>query len=196
MIVITNPIPITNEIKTIHSLFESGLELLHVRKPDYSEEVMKAFLSKIELRYHSNLVLHQHHNLAEYFGIHRIHYTENQRTQLSITSDQFAAFTRSTSTHSIADFNSLNNGFDYTFLSPIYPSISKPDYASNLNHLEMVKQRTNFKTRLVALGGISSENIKETYRLGFDAVALLGTIWNSTNPIENFKLCQQIAHTL
>ena len=33
MIVITNPIPIANEINTIHSLFENGLELLHIRKP-------------------------------------------------------------------------------------------------------------------------------------------------------------------
>tara|TARA_R110000868_G_scaffold25380_6_gene98977 strand:- start:6175 stop:6765 length:591 start_codon:yes stop_codon:yes gene_type:complete len=195
MIVITNPIPIVNEINIIHSLFESGLELLHVRKPDYSEEEMTAFLSKIELRYRSKLVLHQQHQLSNNFGINRIHFTENKRTQLSITSGQFAALTRSTATHSIEDFNSLNTRFEYAFLSPVYPSISKPDYASNVNHLETIKHRLNFKTRLVALGGISSKNIKETYRVGFDEVALLGTIWNSTNPIENFKLCQQIAHS-
>jgi thiamine-phosphate pyrophosphorylase len=37
MIVITNPIAIENEINTIHALFECGLELLHVRKPDFQE---------------------------------------------------------------------------------------------------------------------------------------------------------------
>lgn len=195
MIVITNPIPIANEISTIHSLFENGLELLHIRKPNFTEGEMKVFLSKVELEFRSNLVLHQHHNLAKYFGIQRIHYTENNRIQVGTTSDQFTAFTRSTSTHSIADFNSLHPRFDYAFLSPIYPSISKPDYASNVNHLETIKQRTNFTTKLIALGGISSNNIKETYKLGFDSVALLGTIWNSKNPIENFKLCQQIAHS-
>ena len=192
MIVITNPIPIANEINTIHSLFESGLELLHVRKPNYTEEEMIAFLSKIELKHCSKLALHQHHNLAEDFGINRIHFTETKRFQLRITADQFI---ESTSTHSIEDFNSLNTGFNYAFLSPIYQSISKPNYVSRMNLIETVKQRTNFKTKLVALGGVSSKNIKETYKLGFDSVALLGTIWNSKNPIENFKLCQQFAHS-
>jgi len=194
MIVITNPIPITNEINTIHSLFENGLELLHARKPDFSEEEMKVFLSKVEQDYRCLMVLHQHHQLAEDFGINRIHFSENKRAEWNLNKEEDFLI-KSTSTHSISDFNSLNTSFDYAFLSPIYPSISKPDYASNVIHLETLKQRTNFKTRLVALGGISSENIKETYRLGFDSVALLGTIWNHTNPIKNFKLCQQIAHS-
>ena len=52
MIVITNPTPITNEISTIHSLFENGLELLHIRKPDFSEDEMRSYLSEIELKYY------------------------------------------------------------------------------------------------------------------------------------------------
>ena len=36
MIVITNPSAIANEISTIESLFEEGLSLLHIRKPDFS----------------------------------------------------------------------------------------------------------------------------------------------------------------
>ena len=194
MIVITNPIPITNEINTIHSLFENGLELLHARKPDFSEEEMKVFLSKVEQDYRCLMVLHQHHQLAEDFGINRIHFSENKRAEWNLNKEEDFLI-KSTSTHSISDFNSLDDCFNYAFLSPIYQSISKPEYVSNLNIEKGIKQRINFKTRLVALGGISSENIKETYRLGFDTVALLGTIWNSTNPIENFKLCQQIAHS-
>ncbi|WP_367755462.1 thiamine phosphate synthase [Flavobacterium sp. WC2430] len=191
MIVITNPIPIANEINTIHSLFENGLELLHIRKPNFTEDQLKIFISKIELEFHSKLVLHQNHNLAEEFGINRIHFTENKRSIYHLTCQKLI---ESASTHSIEDFNSLNTGFNYAFLSPIYQSISKPNYVPRLNLIETVKQRTNFKTKLVALGGISSENITETYKFGFDSVALLGTIWNSKNPIENFKLCQQFAH--
>lgn len=46
MIIITSPIQIANEINTIHALFENGLELLHIRKPDFSETEMKTFVSK------------------------------------------------------------------------------------------------------------------------------------------------------
>jgi len=219
MIVITNPTPVENEINHIHSLLEEGLELLHIRKPDFTEEEMKVFLSEIELEFRDRLVLHQHHQLAETFGINRIHLSRKERIQslngpfkpsniFRTPSDPNSDRVKSTSVHSIVSFNAVNYGtpfrilrpeskstdnFDYAFLSPIYPSISKPDYVSKNNLIESVKQRTNFSTKLIALGGITHENIREALENGFDDVAVLGTIWNSSNPIENFKLCQEIA---
>jgi thiamine-phosphate pyrophosphorylase len=195
MIAITNPSAIKNEINTIHALFECGLELLHVRKPDYSVEELKLFLSKINPEFRSRLVLHQQHQVANEFGINRIHFTESARAALDLEStNNNDGFTKSTSIHTMSAFNKLNSCFEYAFLSPTYQSISKPDYKSDLDVLKAIAQRNNFKTKLVALGGISIENIEKTYQLGFDDVALLGSIWNSNQPIQNFKLCQKIAH--
>ncbi|TDE47001.1 thiamine phosphate synthase [Flavobacterium rhamnosiphilum] len=191
MILISNPISVPNEISLIHSLFAEGLELLHVRKPDFSETEMKAFLSEIGLEFRTKLVLHNHHHLADELNINRFHFSEKERTNPFRVSNLERII--STATHSIEDFNALENDFEYAFLSPIYPSISKPDYVSKINYLEEIKNRINFSTKLVALGGISAENIQQTLANGFDDIALLGTIWNSNNPIENFKLCQQIA---
>ncbi len=188
MIVITNPIAVKDEIRIIHSLFAEELSLLHIRKPHFSEIEMKAFVSEIGLDFREQLVLHSHHNLASAFGINRLHFSEKDRIH-SFLSDKSI---KSTSTHSIEEFNALGEKFDYAFLSPVYPSISKPDYFSKINHLETIKKRTNFSTKLIALGGISSENILTTLENGFDDVALLGTIWNSKNPLIKFKKCQQI----
>jgi len=196
MIVITNPIPITNEIDTIHSLFENGLELLHIRKPDFSEEEMKAFLLKIGLKYKDRLVLHQHHQLAEAFEINRIHFTEKMRNETSKEKLKFwkeKIFHLSTSIHKMEDFNFLGNVFEYAFLSPVFPSISKENYLPKYDFTVEIKKRINFTTRFVALGGISSENIHQALAFGFDDVALLGTIWNNNKPIENFEQCQQNA---
>jgi len=196
MIVITNPIPIAYETNTIHSLFAEGLKLLHIRKPDFSEEKMKAFLREIGLEYKNRLVLHQHHSLAEAFGINRIHFTEKMRNETSKEKLKFwkeKSFHLSTSIHKMEDFNFLENVFEYAFLSPVFPSISKENYLPKYDFPVEIKKRSNFTTRLVALGGISSENIHQALTLGFDDVALLGTIWNSDKPIENFKQCQQIA---
>lgn len=194
MIVITNPISILNEINTIHALFECGLELLHVRKPDFSKEEMKLFLSKIKHEYRSRLVLHQQHQIALDFGINRIHFSENARVSSDLeVIDNREGFIKSTSTHTMADFNKLDHCFEYAFLSPVYQSISKPDYKSDLNAEKAIAERTNFKTKLVALGGISTQNIEKTFHLGFDDVALLGSIWNTNQPKQNFKLCQKIA---
>ena len=194
MIVITNPIPITNEIDTIHSLFENGLELLHIRKPDFSETEMNAFLSKIKSDLRDQLVLHSHHQLASAAGIHRIHFTEKARietSEKSLKNWQKNGFTLSTSIHKMVDFEQLTTVFDYAFFGPVFESISKPDYISNLDFKKELLQRKNNKTALVALGGITSDKIKTALEYGFDDVALLGTLWNSNHPIKNFILCQK-----
>lgn len=196
MIVITNPIPTTNEIDTIHSLFENGLELLHVRKPDFSEAEMKSFLSEIKSDWRKQLVLHSHHQLAVTFGINRIHFTEKTRVETSeeiLKNWEKTGFILSTSIHQMPDFEELSAVFDYAFLGPVFESISKLNYISNLDFKKELKQRKNYKTALVAVGGITSDSIKTALEYGFDDVALLGSIWNSNNPIENFKSCQQIA---
>ncbi|KQB38284.1 thiamine phosphate synthase [Flavobacterium aquidurense] len=193
MIVITNPSAIANEINIIDSLFEEGLSLLHIRKPDFSEIEMVEFIHQIKPEYRSNLVLHNHHQLVEDFGIKRIHFSEQDRkNSFSIRKHQKIF---STSTHSIEDFNSVENDFDYAFLSPVYKSISKADYHPKENLFEALKSRTNHKTKVIALGGIDSENIKKTFENGFDDVALLGSIWKNENPIKQFKLCQKIVRS-
>lgn len=191
MIVITNPTAVTNEINIIHSLFENGLELLHIRKPDFSETDMGLFLTAIGNDFKDKLVLHNHYHLGDTFGIKRYHFQKkNRNCDFKVMNPAF----QSTSTHSIEEFNILKD-FDYAFLSPIYPSISKPGYKSSENHLEFIKKRKNFSTKIIALGGMSEKNILQTLTAGFNSIALLGTIWNSTNPLENFKRCQQIAHS-
>ncbi|MNL11212.1 thiamine-phosphate pyrophosphorylase [compost metagenome] len=196
MIVITNPSAISGEISIIDSLFEEGLSLLHIRKPDFSEVEMCHFINQIKVEFRSNLVLHSHHQLAKDFGINRIHFSEKERKYSPNFPARFSKPCRySTSTHSIEDFNSLEKDFDYAFLSPVFKSISKENYQPEKDLFEALKSRTNFKTKVIALGGIDRENIKKTLEKGFDDVALLGSIWNSENPVKQFKLCQQIAHS-
>ena len=197
MIVITNPIATANEISTIHSLFENGLELLHIRKPDYSTTEMEAFLAEIKSDFRQQLVLHSHHQLATKFGINRIHFTEKARRETSeesLKNWKEKKFTLSTSIHQMDDFEELSNDFDYAFFGPVFESISKPNYISNLDFKKELEQRKNNKTALVALGGITSEKIKTALDFGFDDVALLGTIWNNNHPVENFNLCHSLSY--
>ena len=208
MIIISNPTSIPNEIETIHTLFEEGMELLHVRKPAFSEREMQIFLSLIGPEHRSKLVLHSHLHLAFEFEINRIHFTEKNRNSISKLHLRYKksfeysfsdfkndGFTVSTSTHSIKEFNTLDSSFEYAFLSPLFPSISKDDYRPKSNLLEEIKKRTNFDTKLIALGGIQFDTIAKVVNHGFDDYALLGAIWNNTNALKNFKKCQQIVHS-
>ena len=194
MVVITNPFLIENEFQIIHQLFEEGLALLHVRKPAYSEKDMRSFLSNIDEIHFSKLVLHEQHHLAHEFKINNIHLKEKNRIEISENFQKTVSYL-STSVHNINDFNELFACFDVAFLSPVFESISKEGYGRNSNILETIANRTNFNTKLVALGGVSEDNIKIALDSGFDNVALLGSIWLQENPIQKFKQCQKIVHS-
>ncbi|MBC5833477.1 thiamine phosphate synthase [Flavobacterium sp. F372] len=194
MIVITNPFSIENEFQILHQLFEEGLALLHVRKPTYSEKEMRSFLTNIDENYRSRIVLHKYHKLAEEFQINRIHFYEKEQVNPA-RFQKPCRYVFSTSTHNMTIFNDLKTEFYSAFLSPVFPSISKPNYKSDENLLETISKRTNFNTKLVALGGINENNIKIALDSGFDDVALLGCIWLNDNPIQKFKKCQKIVHS-
>ncbi|MEN2413971.1 thiamine phosphate synthase [Flavobacterium mesophilum] len=192
MILITNPFFVEDEIQILHSLLEEGLSLLHIRKPDFSELEITQFIRQIKLEFRTNLVLHNHYQIAEDFGICSFHFSEKERINNNRSFENCKS--KSTSTHSIEDFNSLEN-FDYAFLSPVFKSISKENYLPERDLFKEIKSRKNHKTKMVALGGIDSQNIQEVLEKGFDDVALLGSIWKNENPLKQFKLCQQIAHS-
>lgn len=189
MIVISSSDFQKNESLYINQLFEAGLEILHLRKPESSAEDLEKLIASIDAKYHSRIVLHQQLGLSQKFNINRIHFNEKTRERkaeiLKVLNSKNLIL--STSVHSIEDFNSLCSSFKYAFLSPIYKSISKPNYKSKLDLLESVKSRINFETKLIALGGIDSSNYQRTLKSGFDEVAVLGTIWTKGDPIENFK---------
>jgi thiamine-phosphate pyrophosphorylase len=194
MIVITNPFSIENEFQIIQQLFEEGLVLLHVRKPAYSENEMRSFLSNIDDKFYSKLVLHEQHHLAQEFKSNRIHLKEKDRVEVSDNFQKTVSYL-STSVHNINDFNELYQDFESAFLSPVFESISKEGYGKNSTILETIVKRTNFNTELVALGGINDNNIKKALDSGFDSVALLGSIWLNDNPIQKFIQCQKIVHS-
>ncbi|MBP4136505.1 thiamine phosphate synthase [Flavobacterium geliluteum] len=193
MIVFSNPVALQNETEIIHSLFENGLNLFHIRKPGYSLVEMKQFIEQIHPDWWGKLALHHHHELADEFGINRIHFSERERN--NGIGNNFQKKIISTSTHAIEDFNALDTTFEYAFLSPVFKSISKENYLPEIDLFEALKLRTNFKTKVIGLGGIQADNITETLQNGFDDIALLGTIWNNENLLKQFKLCQKIVHS-
>ncbi len=189
MIVISSSTFLKDEAICINQLFEAGLEIFHLRKPESSVEELENLIASVGVKYHSRIVLHQQFGVSLKFNINRIHFNGKTRWKRHEILKDFDSqnLILSTSVHCIEDFNELPNVFEYAFLSPVYQSISKPNYKSKFELLDSVKSRTNFTTKLIALGGIEKGNYRKTIKSGFDEVAVLGTIWNAEFPIENFK---------
>jgi thiamine-phosphate pyrophosphorylase len=185
VIVISNPTMLENEAVLINELFDHGLQLFHLRKPNYSKEELRKLLNEIDASNYPKIALHQRHELAKEFGIKRLHFTEELR--IGITPEYLCNndFILSTSVHSVEDLEMLHDVFEYAFLSPVFDSISKPDYKAVQFDLSVNSAQP--KTKVIGLGGITSSNYQKAMKMGFDGVALLGAIWHNPNGVQEFQ---------
>src|SRR5690606_5402167 len=155
---------------------------------------MAAYVGDIDPGYRKQLVLHSHFHLANELGIERLHVREEDRKQ-NRQQALLAGFALSTSVHTITTFNTLDAIWDYAFLSPVFPSISKKGYGMAHTVLDDLYLRCNPHVQLVGLGGIDEQNYNQVFTAGADAIALLGAIWNSPQPIQVFDTINKDIHT-
>ena len=90
---------------------------------------------------------------------------------------------------SITNKNQLDNVpncVNYLGVGPIFPTGSKNDASLPIgsNTLREIINKT--KLPVVAIGGISLDNINDLFKLGVSGVAVISAILNEYNPIENF----------
>jgi thiamine-phosphate pyrophosphorylase len=178
---------IPNEIAILNQLFIEGLEFYHFRKSEKNFEEHAAYLNQIDKKYHNRIVVHYHHELINDFNLKGIHFQEQKRiAYIDNPSKYFKNLnmygkTISSSFHEPEALKACYFEFDYHLLSPVFSSISKKGYEGrgfDVNHIN--------KT-IVGVGGINTENIQETIKLGFKGIGVLGGVWNAENPIESFK---------
>jgi len=179
LIVISNPTAVADESTLINKLFMAGLKCFHLRKPESDMPTVKRLLKGIVPRFYERIALHQFHEIATDYGIKRLHYTERVREASSTIQWQSKlddGFTLSTSIHDISRLPALTP-FDYVFYGPVFNSISKPGHQSKLA-ADFKLDKTNIKPRVIALGGVELSNLVKVKAMGFDGVAVLGTLWN------------------
>ncbi len=199
IVVISNPEPVANEASSINQLFDEGLSVLHLRKPEGTEHEITTLLQEIHPTHYSKIALHSCHHLANHFGIHRLHFNELNRK--SLNEEAFSVLTKegivlSTSIHGVDEYNDISDAFEYAFLGPVFDSISKKDYKALEENKRSLTHRKK-PVKLIALGGINPINCTTPFEWGFDGIAVLGALWNERNHmIRNFKTIQTLCSTV
>ena len=201
LIVLSEPAYFKAEAGLINQLFEAGLSVFHLRKPDSDRLTYASLIAEIDTRYHDRIALHGFHDLTlDFPSIKRLHYPEWLRKQTfkdGVHSADAALENCiwSTSVHHLKDLDQLE-GFDYTFYGPVFNSISKPGYAGIAGAELVLPERKN-NVRIIALGGVDAEKVVQVKRMGFDGLAALGAIWNKKEQaIYNFKQLVDKAKTI
>ncbi len=174
-IIITLPNFFDGEAEAITALFEGGLELLHLRKPEAGEEDVKQLLERIPAKYHTRIVLHGHFRLTESYNVKGIHLNRRNSGLPQGYKGQISC-----SCHSLEEVRRRKETCDYVFLSPIFDSISKAGYASAFTPEELMKARKAgiIDEKVIALGGINAERLPQVKAMGFGGAAMLGDAWS------------------
>ena len=202
LIVITSPNEVEREVEKITALFEEGLELLHVRKPELDSTSFENLLKTIPSKYVKKIVIHSHFKLIEKYNLKGVHLTGTYKSQVG--EDSLAELFKtakkrrisiSTSFHSLEELLVNKWKYDYVFLSPIFDSISKRDYPSSFTMLELKEalECYNGYSEIIALGGIDENNLSVVVEMGFFGAAFLGAIWNGEDVVRKFRFIKKIS---
>ena len=70
--------------------------------------------------------------------------------------------------------------FDYHLLSPVFSSISKKGYKGRGFDVNSIQKK------VIGMGGVTIFNLDKFTSLGFKGVGVLGGIWNSLTPVNDF----------
>lgn len=171
IVVITSATAFPEETSVCNLLFDQGLKLLHLRKPQASREVYEQFIQEIRPCYRNRIVVHDYYDLFFKYKLRGIHLKSGQGNQQERYRDIPYV---SISCHSLEEIRNLPFSPVYCFLSPVYDSISKKDYPGKF---ENTSDLHTFKTPVIALGGITPDKIPACKQHGFSGAAVLGYIW-------------------
>lgn len=185
-IAITLPEFFEGEKDAIVSLLESGeYWRVHIRKPDSSMADFEKLIANIPEKYYPQISVHDHFEVASRYRLGGIHLNSRNPQPPEMWGGVI-----SRSCHSVDELSAMKAGYDYLFLSPIFPSISKPGYRADFNRDEL---RNVVNERVFALGGVTAERFEEVSAMGFGGVAMLGSVWRAKVSPDKFGL-QYITH--
>ena len=198
LIVITSPNYFVEEDKIITALFEEGLDILHLRKPDTAPIYAERLLSLIPEQYHKRIVVHENFYLKDEYKLKGVH-LNSRNPHLPGNSKGHI----SRSCHSLEEVKEHKKNCDYVFLSPVFDSISKKDYHANYTPEEIRKAHKSgiIDKKVIALGGIDVDNIRQVKSYGFGGAAIMGALWNKFDScmdrdfdlvIEHFKKLKKL----
>ena len=175
LIVISLPDIIPQEAVLLTAALEAGVDYLHLRKPCAKAEDIAQLLQEIPPEHRDKVVLHDAHHLAQEYGVGGIH-LNSRNAQLP----QRWQGSASRSCHTLEEIVRHKNEYDYLLLSPIYNSISKSGYNTTFTAQQLSQAHKDgiIDNSIIAMGGITPENISSTMKYGFGGVAILGCLWN------------------
>ena len=178
LIVMTQTTFFVEEDKILMTLFEEGLDLLHLYKPASEPIYSERLLSLIPDEYHRRIMVHDHFYLKEEYRLKGIHLNRadaeppgNYKGTLSRTCRE------------LGELKEAKRKSDYVFLKSLFDSQTNPDDKQSLpmEQLEAAARQGLIDKKVYAMGGMNIDNVHIARDLGFGGVVICGDLWNRFN---------------
>lgn len=175
LILMTRPEFFVEEHQILSTLFDEGLETLHLRKPNTEPVYSERLISLIDENYRKNIVVHDHFYLKNEYGLKGIHLNsrnpelpKNYKGHISCTAQNGE------------DLKNYAIFSDYIFLSPLFDPKGEQGFSpqSSETALQELSAARLINRKVMAFGGVGLEHIPMLRDLGFGGIVVFGDIWN------------------
>ena len=178
LIILTKATFFVEEDKILTTLFEEGMDNLHLYKPDSEPVYSERLLTLLSEDYYRKITVHDHFYLREEFGLKGIHLNTADAELPYGYKGHFSC-----TCHSIAELHDAKKKADYVFLKTIFDSQSNPQDKQTISEEELreASRKGLIDKHVYAMGGINLDNIRQMRDLGFGGVVICGDLWNRFN---------------
>ena len=178
LLLLSSPYFFVEEDKILATLFEEGLDMLHLRKPDSEPVYCERLLTLLPAKYHPSIVANDHFYLKEEFGLMGIHLSHRNPD----IPKNYNGITTCTC-YSLEELAEAKKRNHYVILKNIYSSASGSNNQAQYTHRQLrdASRQGLIDKHVMAQTGITLENIPEIRDLGFGGAVVCNDIWNRFN---------------
>ena len=177
---------------TVHGILDVGVSAIQLREKDLSDaEYIKLAkpLCRLCHTYSAQLFINSRIEIAVDIGADGLHLPGDSASVEKVIEETNRRFIIGSSVHTLTEAKQRETeGADFITYSPIYPTLSKPDYgpAVGVEGLRNVAQGINIP--VFALGGITPERVSECLNAGAYGVAVMSGVMSPENGAQQAKM--------
>lgn len=191
LILLTSPQFFVEEDKILTTLFEEGLDVLHLRKPNSEPVFCERLLTLIPQEHHKRIVVHDHFYLKEEFDLMGIHISHHNPV---MPADYKGMHSRTC--YTLDEVKEQKPQNDYLILKNVFDSISEPRYVHQFTdeQLHAAARQGIIDRHVMAQGGMALENMQQVAEYGFGGMVIRGDLWKRFNIHRGYDFKDLISH--
>jgi thiamine-phosphate pyrophosphorylase len=175
LVIMTKSTFFVEEDKILSTLFDEGLDNLHLFKPGSLPLYSERLLSLLPEEHLKNITVHDHYYLKNEYGLAGIHIDDPSQNPPEGYKGNV-----SRTCSDLTQLKAMKQKSKYVFLKNIFDCTEFKDEHANFSipQLEEARKRGLIDRHVYALGGMSLENVKVAKALGFGGVVICGDLWS------------------